>query len=335
MPRPKKNYDRVIGCYGKRLITFVDGERIVEFFASESRAKEKEAEYRRLFTLDALTLAGACCEWIATKAVTDDSRDNYRRWLVSFFGEQLHEPPTALTPAWCRARYAQLTGQYAAATHHSYLETAQEMLAWCVKRGWLERSPAEGIETVGSPNRGKPQLTLDEARALMGACFAEITNPRMGRREEALVIVSCLYLGTRISEVLRRVARDLDDRGTVLRIPFGKSPNAIRRLKLPEEIQPYWQEKAKHKTPTAPLFGVSRTNMSYWMSEFCSLARVPRVCVHSLRGLHAALAVEGGAKTSAVASMLGHTEQMMRRHYVPLGVIEQVQADRVVALFRT
>ncbi|MBL9003243.1 MAG: hypothetical protein JNJ46_03300, partial [Myxococcales bacterium] len=51
--------------------------------------------------------------------------------------------------------------------------------------------------------------------------------------------------------------------------------------------------------------------------ELCDAANVPRVCPHSLRGLHATLAIEEGASGEAVARALGHTRfeiTALRKH---------------------
>jgi len=58
------------------------------------------------------------------------------------------------------------------------------------------------------------------------------------------------------------------------------------------------------------------------------------VCPHSFRGLHATLEVQHGAELGVVARNLGHTPQVMTRHYVQAGTVEQAKQDRVVDLFR-
>lgn len=272
-------------------------------------------------------------EWLVSKSITEMSRETVRLKLSSFFAEKIICGPKEITPAWCQERYAQLVKRYAVSTHHSRLGVAQEFLSWCVTKGFLQVSPAAAIKPEGEPKRGKPQLTLDEARTLAGVLFAEL-DAKGPQAEHALVILSCLYLGTRVSEVLFRAVRDLDDRGTVLRIPHGKSKNAARRLRLPEELQRFWKEQAKGKLPTARLFSLSRTVITNWSYSFCERANVPGVCPHSFRGLHATLEVQEGAALSAVARRLGNTPDVAKRHYVTVGTIEQAAADRVVDLFR-
>lgn len=335
MPQPRKNYSRVVGVYGRTVIHFdiSEGRRRTVTLETEAAAQLYAAELEKLFAREAVTVASAAMEWLSTKSANEMSRETVRLKLASFFGEKLSAHPEELTPFWCHQRYAQLVQQYAVCTHHSRLRVAKEFLSWCVTKGLLQVSPAQAIKPEGEPKRGKPQLTLDEARTLAGVLFAEL-DAKGPQAEHALVILSCLYLGTRVSEVLFRTVRDLDDRGTVLRIPHGKSKNAVRRLRLPEELQRYWAEQAKAKLPTARLFSLGRTSVTNWCYRFCERAQVPGVCPHSFRGLHATLEVQEGAALSAVARRLGNTPDVAKRHYVQAGTIEQAAADRVVDLFR-
>lgn len=335
MPRPKKDYDRVIGAYGRIVIRYdvAKGKRVTETLETEAAARAYKEELEKLFARETITVASAALEYLAAKSCAESSRETVRLKLCSFLADKLSEHPEEITPQWCRERYAQLVKRYAVCTHHSRLAVTQQFLSWCVAKGYLRTNPAAEIEPEGEPNRGKPQLTLDEARTLAGVLFAEL-DAKGPQREHALVILSCLYLGTRVSEVLFRTVRDLDDRGAVLRIPYGKSKNAVRRLRLPEELQPYWKEQAQSKLPIAPLFSLSRTVITNWSYRFCDRASVLGVCPHSFRGLHATLEVQDGAELSAVARRLGNTPDVARRHYVTVGTIEQAAADRVVDLFR-
>ena len=51
----------------------------------------------------------------------------------------------------------------------------------------------------------------------------------------AVALLLQLVLGLRLSEILSRQVRDIDDGGRVLWIPDGKTKNARRRLSVPEE----------------------------------------------------------------------------------------------------
>lgn len=63
----------------------------------------------------------------------------------------------------------------------------------------------------------------------------------------------------------------------------------------------------------------------------CREAGVPEVTAHSLRGLHATLAMEWGSTGRVVAAALGHTSFAMttKRHYVADGTVERAAQRRV------
>ena len=63
---------------------------------------------------------------------------------------------------------------------------------------------------------------------------------------------------------------------------------------------------------------------------FCRRAQVPQVCPHSLRGLHASLALQAGATGEMVAQALGHGSfQVTARHYATAESVAGSRAARV------
>ncbi len=57
------------------------------------------------------------------------------------------------------------------------------------------------------------------------------------------------------------------------------------------------------------------------------------MCPHSLRGLHATLALEGGATADAVARALGHGSfSMTARHYASESSVDNAKATKVSSL---
>ena len=154
----------------------------------------------------------------------------------------------------------------------------------------------------------------------------------------ALGALLMLHLGLRQGEVAARVARDVDDEGRVLWVPSGKTKNARRRLKVPEVLRPLLLKLIETTPPGALLFykgdRVPPTNY-FWsqVRRLCQLADVPAVCPHSLRGLHATLALEGGATSDAVARALGHGSfAMTARHYASESSVDNAKASKVSTL---
>lgn len=199
-------------------------------------------------------------------------------------------------------------------THRGELAAAQRWGAWCARQGWLPADPFARVEPVGAKRRGKPQLRIEEARAYLAAALAEDTPA-------ALAAALPLLLGLRASEVTDRSVRDLDDGARVLWIDEGKTAAAARRVAVPEIVRPRLAALVAGRPGGEPLWGpVDRHWLAYHVVRLCSVAKVPRVTPHGLRGLHATLAVQHGTTAAVVASALGHTSaDVTRRHYLADG----------------
>lgn len=59
----------------------------------------------------------------------------------------------------------------------------------------------------------------------------------MEQEPQALAALVALYLALRASEILKRQVHDLDAKGQVLWIDFGRTHNARRHLNVPEHFR--------------------------------------------------------------------------------------------------
>jgi len=219
----------------------------------------------------------------------------------------------------------------AAATHRVRLALARRFYAWSVKSGFCKRNPFAEVQPVGRVNVGKKQLRIDEARRLESFCLVQAREGDVS----AVGALLMMYLGLRQGEVIARVGRDIDDDGRVLWVTSGKTKNAKRRLKIPEQLRPLIQTLVQTRQPDDLLFFPSKGNPHpnyYWLQvrRLCRLAGVTVVCAHSLRGLHATLALDGGATADAVARALGHGSfSMTERHYASASSVADSKTNRV------
>ncbi|MCA9675711.1 MAG: site-specific integrase [Myxococcales bacterium] len=257
-----------------------------------------------------------------------------------------------LTPKRCAALYAARTqtkiaaagdATIAADTHRNELQAAKTFAAWLHGRGWLPRNPWDQVQAVGGRLRGKEQLRVDEARRFSDVAFAAARAGDVA----AIAVLTALILGLRSSEVLDRVIRDLDDDGRLLWIPTSKTDAGRRREEVPAELRRLLLELAGDRPGTDRLFPrlaqlrrrgrardvVTSDWLRYHTARLCTAADVPRVCPHSLRGLHSTLAVEAGATPHLVAASLGHADRggTARRHYIAPGALERQSTRRVAA----
>lgn len=328
------NPTRVLGPYYAknrdlwRLVVF-EGERRKSVSASsEEEAIRLKAEIERALTaLSTLTVEQALEAFLEAKrqeglqARSLHTLDYKLRYFLP-----LEDSLSSITPARAQALYTaetERTSRYGrpvtAQTHQSVLRCCKLMFRWLVEAGHLRTNPFEKVKPVGKANAGKAQLRIDEARRLVSA------GAEAGSRGEEgpTAVLTQLLLGLRSGEVLPRQVRDLDDGARILWIPKGKTKNARRRLEVPEVLRPLLLHLVEGKGPESLIFGTGRAqpypHMWLWrqLRKLCQAANLPRVCPHSLRGLHSSLAIGAGSTPGVVASALGHGSfAVTAKHYV-------------------
>jgi integrase len=208
----------------------------------------------------------------------------------------------------------------AAASHRAALKCARLLFRWLVDEKWIKENPFLRVKPIGRVNVGKQQLRVDEARQLNDFLIKQADAGDVW----AVAILTQLVLGMRSTEVLTRRVRDLDNGAQALFIERGKTRNARRSLQIrSKDLRRLLMKQASGKQPMDLLFGENRSEpVSYtylWkrLAKYCAAAGVPKVCPHSLRGLHSTLAIEEGATLGLVASALGHSSfDVTARHYV-------------------
>lgn len=227
-----------------------------------------------------------------------------------------------VTPEAAQECYQALAGRVAAATHHHALRVGKLWGAWAVAQGWLPVNPYATLSPIGEASRGKPQLTLDEARRLYAVCLQEGS-------EASTAVLCLLLLGLRRGELLALTPRALDDGGRILRVFRGKSRAATRPLAVPEELRTLLVPIAAQSKER--LFAHEVSWVQYHVDRLADVARIPiKLCPHGLRGSWATLAVESGAATLEVSKLLGHAgTQVGQRHYIAPGTVD---AARVVGI---
>lgn len=274
---------------------------------------------------------------IKVRGVLPKTADDHCRHLRALLPVEL--PTTALSADKARRlylEYAERPNQYtgkpiSVATHQWVLLIAKCWGRWLVKSGGAAVNPFASVEPIGRANAGKVQLTRDEAQRL-----SQLAVERAQAGDTASIgVLLMLHLGLRQGEVGARVARDVDTDGQVLIIPFGKTATSRRRLKVPAWLRPYVLSLSAGKGPQELLFsadGTAQRPKQYWwrkVRELCAAAKVPSVCPHSLRGLHATLAIEEGASGEAVARALGHTSfEMTAKHYASADSVANARLAR-------
>ena len=275
--------------------------------------------------------------------IVPETADTIRRMLRRFL--PLDKPITVITPERAQRMYLDETKRpkangepLANDSHHLLLRRIKHFYKWAVSCHYVERNPFAEVRPIGRPHRGKPQLRIDEARKLVLAAVEKAKTLDVGSTAALMQI----FLGLRPTESVIRVVRDLDDGGGILWVPFGKTSNAKRRLKVPEPLRGILLQHAQGKPVDAPLLGPSgepmhtRHALRHRLIRLCQETGVPVVCPHSLRGLNATLALEAGATSQQVAAALGHASFITTaRHYVDASSVANLSLRRVADLLGT
>jgi len=329
---------RILGPYlarGKFRLVIIDGPgRKSVLFASLEQAEAAKVSIGEQLQQHVILVGEAIeqfaedklrkgCKPLSVQAVTDRLRGIL----------PIDKPLASLTVSDAQRIYASLGERFATATHHAALKRTKELYRWAIEQGLVKISPFAPVKPIGKPRRGKPQLSLDEARKLSSRLLDAAKNGE----ELALALLLQLLLGLRTSEVILRRMRDVDDGGRLLVIPSGKTENARRRLECPEVLAELLQKRTRGQSPEHYLFGGTMAHSAAWMwkglRRYCEALGLPTVCPHSLRGLHSSLAVEAGRTSQEVAAQLGHGSfDVTALHYVRPGAIENTRIRKVSGL---
>lgn len=246
-----------------------------------------------------------------------------------------------LTEARCAKLYDELRPQVSVDYHRNALNETRTFLNWCLAkpRRWIKRNPLAAVKGEGKRKKGKPQLRIDESRK-----FIETTKQEAARGDIAGVVgLAALYFGTRITELVSRDVRDLDDDGWLFWIPDSKSPAGKRFLEVPADLRPHLLALATGKGPGEPLFRGKRSGRTMtrhtafgMVKRVCRLAGVPEVSPHGLRGTHTTIARERGATPNIIAAAVGHTsyDAVTSKNYVAPGTDQRVTAGVVLGVLQ-
>ena len=287
------------------------------------------------------TIGEVVSEWLAwcveVRGVKPITIENYSKMTVRLpqgvvFGQVTESDARTIYQRQIEQVSAHTKRPVSVATQHLFLWIAKRLWAFGVSQGYSRTNPWAKIQPVGRQATGKTQLRIDEARRFEAVALSRAQAGDV----PALGALLMMYLGLRQGEVAARVARDIDDGGRVLWVPSGKTKNARRRLKIPEHLRPLVLAVAKDKRPDEPIFYPTHHQQHHrgfyvgQVKRLCRMASVPEVVPHSLRGLHATLALEGGATADAVAKALGHSSfAMTAQHYASPSSVANSRSSRV------
>lgn len=346
----RERRERVHGPYKHRqrwrvIVTGADGSQTIESFATEPEAQRvadaarAQSEGRTLIhAVDAYEVS------LRERELAGETVTRARRHLEKLLQLEKngHRALTWLTAKRAERLYATTRASSAVDTHRNALAAGRSLGRFAAKKGWLPGDPFENVEAVGRRKRGKPQLSIDEARKLIEACHTEHSR-------ESIAVATCFLLGFGASEVAHRKVRDLDDGGRLLHVVKGKNEYRKRSAEVPDDLRPLLLELASKRAGAAYLFGATDLERPtrYWVywhcKRLCRVARVPEVSPHGLRGTHSTIAM-GAIATShsvraalaAAGSALGHApgSPITASTYVAPGAVDRATQRAALRVIR-
>lgn len=210
-----------------------------------------------------------------------------------------------ITPRKAQALYNAMRAKgKAVASEHGSLERAKAWGAWMATVGWVKSSPFADVKYIGEPRKGRDQLRLDEARILVESCLSRATRG-------SIAVLCYLVLGVRQGELRALTGRDVDDGGTLLWIARGKTKSAKRHLEVPAFLAAHLARLAAEVGQLGRVFPGSKEWVRRHTDAACTVAGVPRVTPHGLRGTHSTLAVRGGSSSALVVAALEEASRSM------------------------
>jgi integrase len=348
--RPAADYPYLCGPYKHRarwrllIVTGRSGGRRQSYdrwFDSKQKADVWAREFKRQVATGGRTIqdaVNAYLEHLKRKGNKDGSIATARYRLVALLDVSLSL--VDLNERRAQELYDGLVDEGVAAdTHRGCLISGRAFGRFCVSKSWLKVDPFAKVLPVGRKSKGKEQLRVDEARTYLRHCMKAW---RDDRDRGAVAGMLALMFSLRASEVSQLVARDVDDRGRILRIAEheAKTRASRRSASVPPRLVPILLEiAASPATESGHLFAkesgepADRHWVLYHARRHMEAAGVPVITAHGLRGTSATIgsATTGGA--NVMADALGHeSEAITKDAYIDREAMADATSQRVADL---
>lgn len=205
------------------------------------------------------------------------------------------------------------------------LAAIRSFFRFLVRRGEVEKNPAELIATPKKENRLPFHLNIDQVTTLVEAPPDEAEHALRDRAALEL-LYSC---GLRVSELTGLSIGDLDLSGGMVRV-LGKGgkerivPVGSRAL---EALRRYLESRGELAGSREPLFlntrgrRINRRSVARIVDAYVlRIAAFKRISPHVLRHTFATHMLEGGADLRAIQELLGHASLSTTQKYTHVGI---------------
>ena len=242
-----------------------------------------------------------------------------------------------------------LLSRYEPGTARQTMSALAAVLAWAVKQGLIDRSPAIGVQRPAAPTPKVDFLSADEVRRLLDEAERRAregaTEGETLLRWSRWVAVSIgLRLGLRKGELFGLRWQDIDLDGARLTVAksYATTPKngKARHLRLPSTLVALlreWQELCPTDTCVCPVlhYGIWQParcpSWNHGLDELLAAAGcrvLPGRAFHLLRHTFASHFVQAGGSLFALSQILGHSDVKMTMIYAHLSadyMAEQIE----------
>lgn len=202
-------------------------------------------------------------------------------------------------------------------TYIVYHKSLLVFLRWCVKQGYMQKNPVEGIEVPRLEKKIPPKLNKQNALRLLEIVGNYPYEYRFLRLRNHAIFATFIFAGLRKQELLNLKYTDIDLENLTLFVRQGKGgKDRIIPISfaLALSLKKYIEERKRlHKT-NPEFFSSLRGNIGFTDTGLKRLVAQVRMAsgiifsVHKLRHTFATLMLEGGCDIYSLSGMMGHSD---------------------------
>lgn len=215
----------------------------------------------------------------------------------------------------------------------------RSFFTFCISRGWISSNPASALRFPKVDRMPTLPFTRDEVAAMLAACD-ELRNRNPAKtdyfqtRAKALLL-TLLYTGLRISDVVQLKRSAVDDSGRLLlrvmktKVPLyvPLRPEVAAALRSLPGDSPYFFWSGSSALAT----GISAAR--HTVERVAKIAGVADAHPHRFRDTFSVFLLESGADLRTVQLLLGHTSiKTTEQHYAPFVPTMQRRLNEAVGV---
>lgn len=210
-----------------------------------------------------------------------------------------------------------LNRNWSPVTFRQYHKHFNTFFKWCIKNGYLESNPLEGIEKPRLEQKLPRKLSLSEAQLVLDTAFHMRYAYRFERYRNRAIIGVMLFCGLRKKEVISLKLQDVSLENNTIFINQGKGGKdrmlpISSRLKI--FLEEYLKERSRLNRQSIQFFTGINENRPFGNMGIKRLFERLRAKTkldfspHTLRHSFATLMLEGGCDIYTLSKMMGHAK---------------------------